>query len=238
MNLFNNQWETYKKVVDNDYMEHSAASKATKKTLNDWISKRKYDMDAPNLVDLGCGDLNQMGDFIKNMALNSYTGVDIALPALNIAAEKLKDVSYKVEWKNKDLLEWVMLDAKSDSIHILHSAFALHHLTEAQKEMLLRKARTVIKNEGIFIWTDVFRPSGEKRCEYLDRYTKRIWDDWKALNHQQKEMIANHVTELDWPSEKGAITTMALQLGWNLNWLWDGKQHAEATAILTPTQRH
>jgi trans-aconitate methyltransferase len=63
MDLFEKQWASYRAVVEHDLMEHQAVADATAA--------------APQLVDLGCGDLALLAPLLRRLPLGSYTGLDL-----------------------------------------------------------------------------------------------------------------------------------------------------------------
>ncbi|WP_235300074.1 hypothetical protein [Synechococcus sp. GFB01] len=57
MTLFEQQWATYRAVVEHDLMEHRALGEATAAAIGSWLDRRPAGAASPRLVDLGCGDL-------------------------------------------------------------------------------------------------------------------------------------------------------------------------------------
>ena len=57
MSLFEQQWQTYRTVLDHDSMEHRAVADATASAFRGWCNQRRDQQASAALVDLGCGDL-------------------------------------------------------------------------------------------------------------------------------------------------------------------------------------
>ena len=66
MSLFEQQWQTYRTVLEHDAMEHRAAAAATGEELQTWLAQRPAHRPPPTLVDLGCGDLARMADLFSS----------------------------------------------------------------------------------------------------------------------------------------------------------------------------
>lgn len=237
MDFFNRQWQIYRRVVENDLMEHQALSRNLESALNNFILHRSTEAALPVMVDLGCGDLALIAPLLQRLPLGSYTGVDISENVLPLAQKALGEVPYRCHWQQGDLLTWA-LDRKdqktSDAIDILHSSFAIHHLDDTQKQIFLQAIRSRIQPDGIFLWADVFREPEEPLETYLQRYVQRVRQGWHPLDAQQLESIASHVSNFDLPSDRCTIAEIAKACGWNWQWLWQGRHKAEALALLTP----
>jgi phenylpropionate dioxygenase-like ring-hydroxylating dioxygenase large terminal subunit len=145
-------------------------------------------------------------------------------------------VPYRCRWVEGDLLHWASeATAKSDEpVDILHSAFAIHHLSDSEKQTLLEGLRTRIAPGGLFLWVDVFREAGESRDAYVQRYLQRISTGWLQLSAEQREHVSRHLASYDNPAERSAIETAAEAAGWQWRWAWSGAHRAEAMAVLTP----
>ena len=236
MDLFAQQWASYRAVVEHDLMEHQAVASATAATLEGWLKARPHDAAAPRMVDLGCGDLALLAPLLQRLPLGSYTGLDLTPEVLPLAQQALGNVAYPCRWLEGDLLRWASDPAGDDAepVDILHSAFAIHHLSAEEKQWLLERLRTRIAPGGLFIWVDVFRKPGESRDIYVQRYQQRIASSWPQLSAQQREHVSSHLAAYDHPADRAAIEATGKAAGWQWRWAWNGRQHAEAMAVLTP----
>ena len=143
---------------------------------------------------------------------------------------------YTCRWIEADLLSWAS-DPTGDGeapIDILHSAFAIHHLSDAQKQAFLEAIRARIAPGGLFIWVDVFREPGESREAYVQRYQQRIATGWPQLSSEHQNHVSSHLTVYDNPADRAAIAETAATAGWQWRWAWNGAHRAEAMALLTP----
>jgi SAM-dependent methyltransferase len=230
--LFERQWATYRTVVSHDLMEHRALASATAAALEQWLAQRPAGQPAPAMVDLGCGDLALLAPMLQTLPLGSYTGLDLTPAVLPLAEAALGSVPYPTRWVEGDLLAWV--DSDGPPVELIHSAFALHHLTDARKGQFLRAARRRLAPGGLLLWGDVFREPGEALNAYRQRYSDRIRQGWHGLTLEQQSQVIDHLSSFDIPAERGSIEALAQQAGWSWRWAWQGTHQAEALALLTP----
>ena len=236
MDLFAQQWASYRAVVEHNLMEHQAVAASTAATLENWLAARSAEAQPPRMVDLGCGDLALLAPLLQRLPLGSYTGLDLAAEVLPLAQQALGTVAYPCRWLAGDLLRWASDSAgdHEERVDILHSAFAIHHLSDPEKQTLLECLRTRIAPGGLFIWVDVFREPGEARDAYVKRYLNRIASSWPQLTAQQQEHVSSHLATYDNPADRGAIQEAASAAGWQWLWAWNGTHRAEAMAVLSP----
>ena len=236
MDLFAQQWASYRAVVEHNLMEHQAVAASTAATLENWLAARSAEAQPPRMVDLGCGDLALLAPLLQRLPLGSYTGLDLTAEVLPLAQQSLGTVAYPCRWLAGDLLRWASDSAgdHEERVDILHSAFAIHHLSDPEKQTLLECLRTRIAPGGLFIWVDVFREPGEARDAYVKRYLNRIASSWPQLTAQQQEHVSSHLATYDNPADRGAIEEAASAAGWQWLWAWNGTHRAEAMAVLSP----
>jgi len=238
MDFFERQWSSYRAVVEHDLMEHQAAATAVATALHHWLEQRPAEATAPALIDLGCGDLALLAPLLQELPLERYTGLDLAGVVLPLAQQALGPVTYATHWREGDLLGWAEAedgaDPALDRPDILHSAFAIHHLSDTQKQAFLEGARRRIQPDGLFLWVDVFRDPGETHEAYITRYCQRISSSWHPLNAEQQEHVIAHLSQFDLPADRASIQASAEAAGWRWQWAWQGQHRAEAMAVLTP----
>jgi SAM-dependent methyltransferase len=211
---------------------------ATAAALEAWLARRPANAAAPRLVDLGCGDLALLAPLLRRLPLGCYTGLDLTPAVLPLAEAALGPVPYPTHWQEGDLLAWAMAAAATDHasapVQIIHSAFAVHHLSDGQKTEFLTAARRRVASDGLLIWADVFREPGESLAAYRQRYSQRIRQGWGALRPEQQDQVIDHLSSFDIPAERVAIEAAAQAAGWHWHWAWQGQHRAEALAVLTP----
>jgi len=234
MDLFDRQWATYRAVVDHDLMQHRSLTAAVSQALEAWLAGRPTGAPGPRLVDLGCGDLAVLAPLLRRLPLGSYLGLDLSAAVLTRAQAALGPVPYPCRWREQDLLAWAEAEPGSEPVDLLHSAFAIHHLSDDDKARFLQLARRHIAPQGLFLWADVFRPPGEPLEAYRARYVQRIRSGWRALNSAQQQPLIDHLNRFDFPADRDIIPAVAEASGWQWQWLWQGDHQAEALALLRP----
>lgn len=227
--MFRRNWTTYRRVVEHDLMEHRGLTEALAATLDDWLAERGPAAAAPDLVDLGCGDLGHLPPLLRRLPLASFTALDQNGAVLPLAAEALGPVPYPCRFEEGDLLGWAETDGPP--VDVVFSGFAVHHLQEAEKERFLRGCHRRLAPGGLLLWADVFRPAGESREAYVARYSKRV-QDWTPLEADRREEVIDHLSSWDYPADRATIEQVAAAAGWS--WRWQGSHDAEALAALTP----
>lgn len=235
MDFFENQWSTYKTIVQHDLMHHRALVAAVEHALEHYFNSAPAGH-RPHFVDLGCGDADPLAAVLRDLPLGSLLGMDQASSVLPLAAKALGEVPYPCDWIQADLLEWATAATPhSNPVDILYSSFAIHHLDGESQEAFLAGARRKISPSGIFLWADIFREPAESVDDFRLRYTQRMSNHWgDALDPQQLDHACFHVSNFDLPADREAIRNTARIQGWTLSWIWAGPEKAEALAVLTP----
>lgn len=149
---------------------------------------------------------------------------------------------YPCGWREQDLLSWALegsvpgeaCSATTGPVDLIHSSFAVHHLSDEQKGQFLSGARSRVAPDGMLLWADVFRDPGESRDSYLQRYVQRIRKGWTSIPAEEGQRVIDHLSQFDFPADAAAIESTAEACGWAWQWLWRGQHRAEALARLTP----
>lgn len=232
MDLFERQWQTYRSVVDHDWMEHRAITAACAEAFGSWMADHPDRAGKARLLDLGCGDLARMGPVFSALPLGGYLGVDLTDQVLPMARVALGPVDFPAQFEHGDVTAFVR--APGEDFDLVHAALVLHHLTDEAKSEFLSDLRGRVRSDGCFVWADVFREPGESRQCYAQRYATRIRQGWTGIDDDARETLVTHMSTYDYPAERTAIVTAAERAGWNWHWLWQGSHRAEAVALLTP----
>ncbi|MEX1323678.1 MAG: class I SAM-dependent methyltransferase, partial [Synechococcaceae cyanobacterium] len=161
MDLFDRQWVTYRTVVDHDLMEHRQLTGAINAAIHTWLAGRDAGAERPRMVDLGCGDLGVLAPMLRNLPLGCYAGLDLCAEVLPKAKATLGPVAFACQWQTQDLMDWAAAEPGPEQVHLLHSSFAVHHLSDGDKLRFLQLAHRQLTPDGMFLWADVFRDPGE-----------------------------------------------------------------------------
>ena len=81
MDFFENQWSTYKTIVQHDFMHHRALVGAVEQVLKHYFNSAPAGHH-PHFVDLGCGDADPLAAVLRDLPLGSLLGMDQASSVL------------------------------------------------------------------------------------------------------------------------------------------------------------
>lgn len=232
MDLFEQQWQTYRSVIENDWMEHRGVTATCASVLQAWVAQHPERHGLARLLDLGCGDMAQMAPVFRALPLGTFVGVDLTEQVLPMARAALGEVPFAADFHHSDVQRFV--EAECETFDLVHASFVLHHLSDEEKAHFLSTLRERIQPDGAFLWIDVFCEPGESRPDYLARYVARIRGGWDAIAADAREAVVTHITTYDFPADRSAIIDVAAQMGWEWEWVWQGSHRAEAAALLTP----
>lgn len=228
--LFERQWDTYRSIIDNDWMEHRGLTAACTGALELWMAEHPERRGTARLADLGCGDLALMGPVFQNLPLGSYVGVDLAEQVLPLARATLESAPFPTRFVCADATDFI--ESSDEDFDLVHACLVLHHLRDDQKTRFLRALRHRMSPGGAVVWADLFCEPGESRPDYAARYGERIRRDWLMIGEESREDIITHMLTYDFPADRIAIVEVAEQAGWRWEWLWQGRHQAEAVALL------
>jgi 2-polyprenyl-3-methyl-5-hydroxy-6-metoxy-1,4-benzoquinol methylase len=232
VDFFERQWQTYRTVVEQDWMEHRGVTAACAAALDGWFDEHPDRRGTARLLDLGCGDLALIAPVLRRLPLGSYVGVDLTEQVLPMARSALGHAPFTAEFRHGDIRSI----PGTEPYDLVHACLVLHHLRDEEKRRFLAQLLPRVRTDGAFLWADVFCEPGESLADYRGRYATRIRQGWRALSEDDREAIVTHMNTYDFPAEREAIVAVAAECGWQWRWLWQGTHRAEAVALLTPAQ--
>jgi len=151
----------------------------------DYVPK---DLNPKRIVDLGCGTGNLSEGIVNQYPEADILAVDLSASILSEVKQRLKDYS-NIKYLNED---FNTLEFETDSIDLIVSSIALHHLTDPQKEKLLTKIYSWLSPKGVLIFGDQFAGSTKARYQqHMENWKlssegknvpKSEWKLW--MNHQ------------------------------------------------------
>ena len=204
--LFVDTWTVYKKIVQSNFMFHQAIYR----TVDHLLQKRDS---APfSLLDLGCGDIENIHPLLLRRNVAHYVGVDLSEVALKLADERLHNLRLKVELEVDDMVDFLERD-DPQNFDVIFSGFALHHLSTTDKQRFLMAVKKRLTPEGEFILVDVFRDEGQDLPDYLDAYCGKMANEWKTLTEEEMDYAITHVREFDMPETLKTLEILASKAG-------------------------
>lgn len=160
------------------------------------------DLKPKRIVDLGCGTGNLSEGILLKHTESQLVAVDLSTSILVEAAKRLEKYP-NIEYRNEDFNR---LDFEPGSIDLIVSSIALHHLTDPEKEKLLKKIYTWLSPNGILIFGDQFAGSTPNRYQQHMNNWKSTAEgknvpesEWKLwMEHQEKHdyhsVVENYFT--------------------------------------------
>jgi SAM-dependent methyltransferase len=188
--IFQLQWQTYRKMVDNNYLFHREAYAALRRVLADEVA-------APfRFLDIACGDASATVSALRGTRVASFHGIDLSSAALQIASENVAVLECPCELHEADfaeaLLRW------EDPVDVAWIGLSLHHFRTAEKLELMRTVRRIVGKGGRLLLYENSSPDGEIRDQWLAR-----WDGqrphWTEFTEDEWEAMAAHVHGHDFP---------------------------------------
>jgi SAM-dependent methyltransferase len=188
--VFQEEWQTYRKMVDNNYLFHNEAYG----TLRGWLLANATE--PFRFLDLACGDASASVVALKGTAVAHYQGIDLSEPALDLARETLKNLPCAVALEQHDFA--ASLEAREKSADVVWIGLSLHHYRAGDKLKLMRAAREVVSERGVFLVYENASPGEEAREQWMTR-----WDlqrpDWRSFSDAEWNTITDHVHDNDFP---------------------------------------
>jgi ubiquinone/menaquinone biosynthesis C-methylase UbiE len=204
--IFIHNWKIYRKVIESDYMSHRQIGSITRNVLKTFSASGPLD-----ILDLGCGDADQLATVIREMNVSSYTGIDLSPQAIEIAKTNLSPLSCSMSFRIGKMEEEIKLLKKE--YNLIFSSFAIHHLWDKQKQSFIEECFRRTSSNGLFMLIDIKRQPGQTIEQYKSAYTHLIRSEWHQLSSLEKESIIAHLQECDFPVEMATYTQWALESG-------------------------
>jgi len=204
--LFLEQWQVYRKMVDNDYLFHRAAYDCLHRYLRDEVT-------GPfRFLEAACGDAGMSTDALLDTKVCDYSGIDISRQALDIARQNLARLPCPVTLEERDfvsaLRDW---QRPADVVWI---GLSLHHLLGPAKAATLRDIRRIVGETGRLLIYEDASPDGESREQWLQR-----WDaqepHWPAYSRREWMMVNDHVHSSDFPETDSAWRALGASAGFS-----------------------
>jgi len=214
--FFSKSWAVYQKILSANYMFH-----------NEFVGLTIAALQAINrpihLLDIGCGDAIPILPLLNSCNVQSYTGYDISDRVLQECAANLSTVSFPVNLYCGSMEK--LLADESGVFDVVYSSYAIHHLQDEAKASLYKRIAELLKAEGSFIYTDVYREEGESLSDYRKAYSDNINTYWNELNPEDKKEVIHHLNQFDFPAQEGYMLQKAAEAGFGILALQNVKRH-------------
>ncbi len=191
LEIFRRQWDLYRKIIDNDYF-HGAD---VYPVLNRYL---KEEIQGPfRFLDLACGDASGIVGALKGTQITHYHGVDLSLPALELAERQLQVLPCAAKLEHADFTDAVK--GQPYAPDVAWFGLSLHHIATPGKRELMCDIRKLIAAEGAFVIYEPTLRDGEDLPDYLDRFDTLARSTWTACTTEELDMALEHVRSCDLP---------------------------------------
>ena len=207
LEIFQRQWNLYRKIIDNDYFSGADVYPILNRFLNSELP-RPF-----RFLDLACGDASGIVGALTDTQITHYHGVDLSLPALELAKRHLDVLPCAVTLERVDFADTVQ--NRSHQPDVVWFGLSLHHLTTPRKRNLMRDIRNLIAADGAFVIYEPTLRDGEDLPAYLDRFEALARDTWTACTPDELELALDHVRSCDLPETGGDWIALAREAGFS-----------------------
>lgn len=188
--IFQQQWRTYRTVVDNNYLFHREASACLRQILME---------EAPRpfrFLDLACGDAAEIVEVLRGTPISQYHGVDLSRAALDLAEQQLATLDCPVLLEQRDFAEAVT--EHPEPAEVVWIGQSLHHFQTSDKLGVMRAIRGIVGDRGLLLVYEPSSPDGETRAGWMRRWDAQqiSWADYAPADW---ETLAAHVHAADFP---------------------------------------
>jgi hypothetical protein len=188
---FQEQWATYRKLVESDCLAHRAVSAILRETLTDAFTSPFC------FLDIACGDASIMKAALRGTQVRHYHGIDLSQAALDLAAANLAELPFEVDLDHRDFVEAML--RRAEHADATWCSLSIHHLSTDDKLHLMKAIRGATGARGIFLLYEPTRRVDEDRAAYLDRFMQTNKPLWRVLTPAEWDQIWHHVTTCDFP---------------------------------------
>ena len=188
---FQEQWATYRKLVESDCLSHREVGSILRATLNEVFTS------GFNFLDIACGDASVMKTALRGTKVRHYHGIDLSEPALELAAANLAGMPFKVDLDHRDFVDAMM--RRPEHADAAWCSLSIHHLATDDKLRLMKAIRGATGGSGIFLLYEPTRRADEDRDAFLDRFLRTNQSLWSVLTPPEWKQIWQHVSTCDFP---------------------------------------
>lgn len=202
-------WALYQKLLDGDAMFHQELYRGLINQVADSCGGNPL-----ALLDLGCGNAAFMQPLLAAHPGMHYCGVDLSAVALELARAMLDTMPLGYQLIQADMLQALrQLVAAGQTMEVIFSGYALHHLQAVDKSALLQLAAQLLVPGGRFIIIDMFMANGETRSRYLQAVDNYVRTHWSMLSAEEADAVMGHISAEDFPETPDSLRAMATAAG-------------------------
>ncbi|MCB1501658.1 MAG: class I SAM-dependent methyltransferase [Bauldia sp.] len=201
---FQKQWTAYQKLVDSDVLAHRAAGAVLRAALMDETEPFSF-------LDIACGDASLARRALEGTKVAHYHGIDLAEPAIELAARMLDGVPYEVDLDHADFV--ASLRDRPEPVDIAWCGLSLHHLVTADKLTLLREIHDTTSD--FLMLYEPARHDGEDRDAFVRRFLAAQEPLWTTLTLEEIGQIEHHIRTCDLPETVSGWLDLGREAGFS-----------------------
>lgn len=188
--MFQADWDTYRKLVENNFLSHREAYATLHREL-----LRHYPHPF-HFLDIACGDASASAAAVRGTAVRAYTGIDLSALALDLATGNLAHLGCSVTLVEHDFIDAIA--EPDDPVDVAWIGLSLHHLRTGEKLDFMRRVRALLAPGGRLMVYENTSLDGEDRDAWLERWDRQR-PDWHAYTDLEWSRLAAHVHAADFP---------------------------------------
>lgn len=207
LRVFQAQWSIYQKLVDNDHLAHREVGRILNTVLAERFAQPFV------FLDIACGDASLAKAALAGTRVRHYRGIDLAGPAIELAARNLADQPYDVDLDHRDFV--AAIAERTEHADAIWCGLSLHHLATNDKLAAFRGIRDAARSRGVFLIYEPFLEDGEDHDRFLDRTWRTISAWWTSLSRAELDQIWRHIQSCDRPETTDTWLDLGRQAGFS-----------------------
>jgi SAM-dependent methyltransferase len=188
--LFQAEWQTYRKVVEENYFFHHEACATLHRVLVEEVASPF------RFLDVACGDASATAPALAGTKVSHYRGIDLSEAALALARQALNALPCPVTLERRDFVN--ALHDRSLSADVAWIGLSLHHLRTAEKLRTMSDLRLIVGETGKLLIYEPSGPDGDTRTAWLKRWDRQR-PAWRALTPEEWRAMRDHSHANDFP---------------------------------------
>lgn len=202
--LFQTDWQIYRKMVDNNFLFHREAYAALHEALPA-AGGRSF-----SFLDIACGDAGASIGALAGTAIGRYHGIDLSPAALAPASSALPELGCPFTLQEGDFA--AVLAARAEPVDYAWIGLSLHHFQAEGKLAVMRDIRRILDGDGALLIFENASPDGEDRAGWLARWDRQE-PVWSAYTRAEWLRMRSHVHASDHPETDESWRSLAAAAG-------------------------
>lgn len=205
---FNENWQRYQSALSHNTLFHREMMETFQAFLKEKIGNRPFSM-----LDIGCGDCSAVAPVLAETKIDQYIGIDAAEDVLKIAAKNVASLPCEREFIADNMLS--ALPNLSNSVDLIFSSYAIHHLFTDEKFQLIEACKHKLKTNGYFIMIDGVLKPNQSRELWLHDLEQRMVHTNPDLSAEEITARMTHPIADDYPDTIATFENIAKQQAWS-----------------------